>query len=202
MSLFTHFQLAAMTRIVPIDPATVTGETAAHVATVRKMLGGTPNLFMTAAHSPAALGAMVSLFASTGRASLGAKVGEQIAVAVARSNRCGYCLSAHTAIGMRYGLDASTLAAAGRAQSSDPRTAALLTLAVAINQSRGHVGDASLDAARDAGITDAEIVEVVAYVALNVFTNYLNSVAQTAIDFPEVSLDDVAEPALQLHATA
>jgi uncharacterized peroxidase-related enzyme len=186
-----------MTRIAPIDPSTTTDETAAHLATVRKMFGGTPNMFTTAAQSPAALGALVSLFANTGRASLGAKVGEQIAVAIAQANGCGYCLSAHTAISARYGLDASTLGAARRAQSSDSRTTALLTLAVAINQSRGHVDDVTLDAARDADITDAEIVEVVAFVALNVFTNYLNSVAQTAIDFPEVPLDNVAGSVLR-----
>ena len=177
-----------MPRIAPIDPATATGETADHLATTRKMFGGTPNLFITAAHSPTALGAMVSLFAHTGRSALGGKVGEQIAIAIAQSNRCGYCLAAHTAIGTLHGLAPAALDDARQARSSDPRTAALMRLAVVINQARGHIDDATLDAAREAGLTDAEIVDVVSHVALNVFTNYLNTVAQTAIDFPVVSL--------------
>ena len=181
-----------MPRIAPIDPATASGEAADHLATTRKMFGGTPNLFTTAAHSATALGAMVSLFAHTGRSALGGKVGEQIAIAIAQSNRCGYCLSAHTAIGTLHGLAPAALDEARQARASDPRTAALLRLAVAINQARGHIDDATLDSAREAGITDAEIVDVVSHVALNVFTNYLNTVAQTPIDFPEVPLAPLA----------
>ena len=168
-----------MPRIQPLDPATATGDTAAHLATARKMFGGTPNLVTTAANAPAALNAMLGLFASLGKSSLGAKQGEQIAIAIAQSNGCGYCLSAHTAIGGMHGLDAATLTGARQARSADPKTAALLTLAVAINEARGQIADGVLTAARAAGVTDAEVVEVVAHVALNVFTNYLNNVSQT-----------------------
>jgi len=175
-----------MPRIQPIDPAVATGDTAAHLDTSRKMFGGTPNLVATAAHSPAALGAMLSLFANVGKSSLGAKTGELIAIAVAQSNGCRYCLAAHTAIGGAVGLSVAALADARGAKSPDARTAALLGLAVAVNQSRGRLSDATLADARAAGITDAEIVEVVAHVALNVFTNYLNNVADTTVDFPEV----------------
>jgi uncharacterized peroxidase-related enzyme len=183
-----------MPRITPLDPSIATGETAAHLETVRKMLGGTPNLFTTAAHSPAALGALVSLFGFAARASLGARRAEQIALAVAQQNGCGYCLSAHTALGKLHGLDDATLTAARLAESRDPRTAALLALAVDVIEARGHIDDATLGAARDAGLSDAEVVEVVFLVALNVFTNYLNSVAQTTIDFPVVLPEDIGEP--------
>jgi alkylhydroperoxidase family enzyme len=57
---------------------------------------------------------------------------------------------------------------------------------------RGQVSDATLSAARAAGLDDGEIVEVVAHVALNVFTNYLNNVAQTEVDFPVVALGQAA----------
>lgn len=191
-----------MPRITPLDPSTATGETAAHLETVRKMLGGTPNLFTTAAHSPAALGALVSLFGYAARTSLGGRRAEQIALAVAQRNRCGYCLSAHTALGGLQGLDDETLTAARSAESSDGRTAALLALAADVIDARGHIDDATFGAARDAGLTDAEIVEVVFLVALNVFTNYLNSVAQTTIDFPPVLPDDFDEPRRQRDDTA
>lgn len=176
-----------MPRIQPIDPANATGNTAAHLDTARKITGGTPNLVTTTAHSPAALGAMLSLFANVGKSSLGAKTGELIAITVAQSNGCGYCLAAHTAIGGSLGLPAGELADARRAISPEPRTAALLELAVAINQSRGRISDATLADARAAGITDAEIIEVVAHIALDVFTNYVNNVAETTVDFPAVA---------------
>ena len=181
-----------MSRIAPIDPTTATGEVADHLAATKKMLGGTPNMFTTAALAPAALKAMNELFATLGKSSLGAKQGELLAIAVAQSNGCGYCLSAHTAIGAMFGLDAGALAAAKGAASTDPKTAALLRLAVAINEARGNLTDAQLAAARKAGITDSEIVEVVAHVGLNVYTNYLNNVAKTEIDFPVVSLSSAA----------
>jgi uncharacterized peroxidase-related enzyme len=181
-----------MPRIHPVDPATATGETAAQLATARRMFGATINLVTTAANAPATLGAMLDMFANMGKASLGPKIGEQIAIAVAQSNGCGYCLSAHTAIGKMHGLDAAELAAARRAAAGNARTAAILRLAVDINQSRGQIGDAALAHARQAGITDAEIVEIVGHVALNVFTNYLNNVSGTVIDFPVVALDSAA----------
>jgi uncharacterized peroxidase-related enzyme len=181
-----------MPRIQPIDPATATGDAATHLATSRKMFGGTPNMILTAAQAPAVVGAMLGFFASLGKASLGGKIGEQIAIAVAQANGCGYCLSAHTAIGKMHGLPGDELAAARRATSTQPKTAAILALALAINQSRGHVSDEVLRAARNAGITDAEIVEVVAHVALNVFTNTLNNVSETEVDFPLVPLEAAA----------
>ena len=175
-----------MSRIAPIDPTQATGDVATHLEAVRKMLGGTPNLFTTTAHSPAAIGALVAMFGNLGKSSLGGKTGELIALAVAQSNGCSYCLSAHTAIGGSIGLSPDALAAARHAKSADPRTAAALQLARAVNESRGHISDETVAMARGAGLTDAQIVEVVAHVALNVFTNYLNTVAQTEIDFPVV----------------
>jgi uncharacterized peroxidase-related enzyme len=179
-----------MPRIAILNPAAATGETATLLAATKAAFGGTPNLFLTAANSPAALEAMLGLFKSTGKSSLGAKTGEQIAIAVAQANGCGYCLSAHTAIGKMHGLDAATLAGARRGASADPKTAA--SLALAIVETRGKVSDAALATARAAGVTDAEITEVVAHVALNIFTNYLNNVAETVIDFPEVAVEQAA----------
>ena len=71
---------------------------------------------------------------------------------------------------------------AGR--SDDPRTAAILRLARSVLETRGFVADADLGAARAAGLSEADIVETVANVVANIFTNYLNHVAATDIDFP------------------
>ncbi|HKV73701.1 MAG TPA: carboxymuconolactone decarboxylase family protein [Gemmatimonadales bacterium] len=181
-----------MPRIYPIDPATATGDAATHLATTRKMFGRAPNVFATAANSPSTVGALVGLWAGVGSGTLGAKLGEQLAIVVAQSNGCEYCLSAHTALGKMHGLDDAELAAAKQAGSRDPKTAAMLKLALEINQSRGQVSDMVLGQARKAGITDSEIIEIIGHVALNVFTNYLNNVSETEIDFPVVPLDAAA----------
>jgi uncharacterized peroxidase-related enzyme len=182
-----------MPRIQPVNSTNAPRESATQLEGVNKMFGGwTPNMFATVAQSPSSLSAMLAMFANTGKSSFGAKTGELLAIAVAQSNACTYCLSAHTAIGTSLKVDPAALASARQGESTDPRIRAALKLTISINESRGHISDATLAEARAAGLTDAEIVEIVAHVALNVFTNYLNSVAETTIDFPEVSLSAAA----------
>ena len=177
-----------MSRIQPIDPTTATGTVATQLEGTRRAMGGTPNMFLTAAQSPAALTALNGLFGALAKSSLGGKIGERIAITVAQQNGCEYCLSAHTAIGTMHGIDASELSAARRGVSADPKAAAAMSFATAILNTRGRVDNATLATARLAGLSEGELVDVVALVALNVFTNYLNNVAQTDVDFPRVEL--------------
>ncbi|MGA5824067.1 carboxymuconolactone decarboxylase family protein [Kitasatospora sp. NPDC094028] len=114
---------------------------------------------------------------------------ERLAVATAEYNGCEYCLSAHTYIGANLAkVDTPELEAARDATSSDPRIQALLTLSDAIARGRGQVDDTVLQAARDAGATDEEIGEVVGHLALNVLTNYFNTLAKVDNDWPVVPL--------------
>lgn len=181
-----------MPRIQPIEIATATGAAAEQLAATKKLFGATPNMFTTAAQSPATLTALNGFFAALGKASLGGKIGEQVAIAIAQSNGCEYCLSAHTAIGRMHGVSADNLHAARSGTSDNPKAQAAISLALDIVRTKGHVADASLAAARLAGLTDGEIVEVVGHVALNIFTNYLNNVAGTVVDFPVVTLEQAA----------
>jgi len=174
-----------MSRIPAIDPASTTGKTHDLLAAVGKALGMVPNLFRVAAQSPAALEGLVALNGALQRAALPGKTREAVALAVAQANLCDYCLSAHTVLGKGAGLTGDEIAASRDAKSSDERTAAALRLARATVTSRGHIDDAELATARRT-LGEGEIVEVVALVALNVLTNYLNSVAGTGIDFPPV----------------
>jgi uncharacterized peroxidase-related enzyme len=177
-----------MSRIQPIDPTTTTGTVAAQLEGTRRAMGGTPNMFLVAAQSPAVLTALNGFFGALTLSSLGGAVGERIAIAVAQQNGCEYCLSAHTAIGTMHGIDAGELSAARHGTSTDPKAAAAMSFATALLDTRGRVDNATLATARLAGLSDGELVEVVAHVALNVFTNYLNNVAQTEVDFPRVAL--------------
>ena len=181
-----------MPRILPVDSATATGAAAEQLAATKKLFGSTPNMFATAAQSPATLAAMNGFFASLGKSPLGGKVGEQVAVAIAQANACQYCLSAHTAIGGMHGVSAANLASARHGHSDDPKAQAAISLALEIVRTKGRVSDATLATARAAGLTDGEIVEVVGHVALNIFTNYLNNLADTDVDFPVVALEQAA----------
>lgn len=174
-----------MSRIPAIDPSTASNTVKPLLEGVQKGLGATPNMFRVAAQSPAALEALVSFFGAVGKGSFDARTREAVALAVSEANACDYCLSAHTALGKQAGLDENGLADARLGKSDDKRHAALLTLARVIVEKRGRVGGA-LDAARRADLTDADVIELVANVSLTLFTNYMNELACTDIDFPVV----------------
>lgn len=173
-----------MSRIPALDPATAQGTTATTLAAVHKLLGGTPNLFLVAAQAPAVLDALVGLNAAVGKTSLGGRIREAIALTVAEANGCDYCLSAHSVLGARAGLDQGDIELARDAAATGTKTAALLRFARHLVLERGRVSERAVAAVREAGASDAELLEVVATVVLNVFTNYINLVADTDIDFP------------------
>lgn len=175
-----------MSRIPAVDPAASTGHVKTLLAGVQKGLGVTPNLFRVAAQSPAGLEALTSLFGAVSKGRLDAKTREAIALTVSEINACDYCLSAHTALGRGAGLGDADLEKARDASAADPRLAATLRFARSVTVNRGHASEADLAEVRRAGLGDAEIVDVVANVALTTFTNYLNEVAGTEIDFPLV----------------
>ena len=173
-------------RISPIDPAAAQGKAKELLAAVKATLGITPNMMRAMAQSPAALEGYLALNGALAKGALPATLREQIALAVAQVNGCEYCLSAHAALGKRAGLNADQIGAARRGRSPDDKSTAALVLAQAVVEKRGDIADEQLVAARNAGLGDGEIVEVVAHVALNVLTNYFNLVARTEIDFPRV----------------
>lgn len=175
-----------MSRIPPVDPSAAAGTVREQLEGVQRSLGVVPNLYRVAARSPAALEGLLGLTGALARGRLGARLRERIALAVAEANGCDYCLSAHTALGKGLKLSDAELALAREARASDPRDAAALRFAARVIERRGRVDDADLAEARRAGLDDGEIVELVANAALNVFTNYLNQVAGTDIDFPVV----------------
>jgi uncharacterized peroxidase-related enzyme len=155
---------------------------------VKQQLGVAPNLFRMVANSPAALEGYVGLIGALGKGELAAATGERIALAVAEFNACGYCLSAHTYLGKNVAkLDEAELAANRRGGSNDPKADAAVRFALKVLERRGHVSDDDVRAVKAAGYSDAAVVEIVQHVALNTWTNFVNSVAQTEIDFPVVA---------------
>ncbi|MFC7361051.1 carboxymuconolactone decarboxylase family protein [Nocardioides astragali] len=177
-----------MSKLPQIDPATATGAAAELLAQVQKTLGVTPNMTKVMANSPALLNGYLALSGALGGGVIPAPVRERLALATAEANGCEYCLSAHTYIGANIThVDADELDRARDGKSTNPHIEALLTLSNAILGTRGAIDDADLDAARHAGVTDSEIGEVVGHIALNVLTNYFNTLSQVANDWPVVT---------------
>lgn len=156
---------------------------------VQRGLGMVPNLHRTLAHSPAALRAYTDTARHLAGGKLDKKLREQIALATAGVNGCVYCASAHTLLGKGVGIDADELARNVTGVSSDERTGAVLAFARDLLERRGSVADADLARLREVGFGEPEIVEIVAHVGMNVFTNLFNNLAHTSVDFPRVELD-------------
>jgi uncharacterized peroxidase-related enzyme len=177
-----------MSRIPAVDPSSLTGERQQILDQIQSAFGATPAMFRTVAQSGAALKSMWGSFGALGGGVIPARLGEQIAVAVADRNRCEYCLAAHTVLGRQAGATAEEMSAAQAGRSSDPKTAAALGFALKLVNDRGQVSDDDVQAVRAAGFDDGEIVEILAHVALNLFTNYVNVAFAVPVDFPAVKL--------------
>ena len=174
-------------RIPTIDDNTTTParETLEQVG---KAVGMVPNLHRTLAHAPAVLKAYVQQVGTLSGGRLAPALREQLALVTAGRNGCTYCASAHTLLGKGAGVAEDELARNLLGESTDPRTAAALTFARALLDDKGAVSDEALQAVRDAGFDEGEIIEIVAHVGLNTFTNMVNELARTEIDFPRVDL--------------
>jgi uncharacterized peroxidase-related enzyme len=177
-----------MSRVPLINPASTDGERKQVLDQIQAAFGSTPAMFRAVANSPAALKSLWGSFGALGGGVIPARLGEQIAVAVADRNACEYCLAAHTALGRKAGASADEMLAAQRGESADPKTAAALRFVLTLVDARGQVADADVQALRGAGFDDEQIVEIVAHVALNLFTNYVNVALAVPVDFPAVKL--------------
>jgi len=181
-----------MPRIQPIDTSHTDMQTAKTLDAVRKKFGVMPNIFTTFANSPAALSSYVQLGEQLARGRLTAAQRERIALAVAQENACQYCLSAHAALGRGAGLGDRDIDKARHGSAYDPFDKLVTSFALTLVRDRAELSDEQFAAAREAGLDDELMVEIVLNVTVNVMTNYLNKLASTEIDFPMVDLQSAA----------
>ncbi|WP_338919418.1 peroxidase-related enzyme [Pseudomonas silesiensis] len=170
-----------MTRITPLSLEQVTDSTRALLEGVQKKIGFLPNVFLTLAHAPAVLAAYLQHSVALGKTSLSATEKEAISLATSQVNGCDYCLAAHTLFAGKAGLSGEDIRSA-----RDGQLNAFAALARQVTERRGHLSSEQIQAARAAGIDDAKIVEVIAHVASQTLTNYLNNAALTEVDFPAI----------------
>lgn len=181
-----------MERLNTVNPEAASGKTQELYKGIKGKLGMVPNMMQTMGNSSAVLEGYLNLSGALGKGTLGAKLGEMIALAVAQTNACDYCLSAHSLIGEKMaGIKPDVLTDARIGVNNDPKIQAALQFALTLVDKRGQVNDEDVNLVLDAGYTQGEVGEIVAHVALNVFTNYFNNTANTSIDFPEVKASEL-----------
>ena len=148
-------------------------------------LGFIPNLHRLMSLSPAALTGLIGLQGALSK-TLDLRTRDAISLAVSEANACNYCLAAHSYRAARFARESPEEIALNRqGRSSDPKRGAAAGFAKSLIESRGRVRDSDLASMREAGFTDGQIIEVIALSAQFLMTNFMNSVADTEIDFPE-----------------
>jgi len=184
-----------MSRINAVNIDTASGKAGDLFKAIKSQMGGVPNIFATMAQSPAALEAFLNFNTALGQGVLAPALREQIALTVAGKNECDYCASAHTVMGKGAGLDTEELQRNLNGDSEDAKTQAVLKFSQSVVDKRGGISEEDLNALRNAGYQDESIIEIIAHIAINTFTNYFNRIAQTEIDFPVVNTTNVAKAA-------
>ena len=182
-----------MQRISALNPETTTGKSKDLFNAVQSKLGMVPNMMRTMGNSPAVLNGYLSFSGALGESSIGAKLGELLALTVANANSCDYCNAAHSFIGEKLvKIDTTSIQLAKEGKSADAKTQAALSFARTLVAKKGRVNTADLDTLKTAGYNEAAIAEIIAHVGLNIFTNYFNNATEVAVDFPAVDLIETA----------
>ena len=173
-----------MQRIEAINPETTTGTIKALLNDVLKADGTISSMVLTMANSPAVLEGFLRFSDALSGGTLSARLRELIALAVAEVNDSPYCISLHTAGARSLGVSGDDLTACRRFSSADSKEEAALQFAFRVVITRGETSAEDLERIRRAGLSDAEIIEIIANVALNIFANYFNKVAGVEMGSP------------------
>lgn len=175
-----------MQRVQSVNPQVAQGRTKELLDTVQQAFGMIPNVAKVMANSPAVLDSFLAFSTAMGKVQIGGKLHNQLKLTTSETNACNYCTSILSAVAPSAGLSADDILAGRTGDSKDHRTKAALAFANDVLESRGKISDQQLAAVREAGFGDGEIVEIVASVVLGCFTNFLNNVADTQLDVPQV----------------
>src|ERR1700755_2674537 len=176
-----------MPRIAALKPEQVPADSKPALDMFTKNIGFTPNMTATFALSPIAFYSWATLLGSLSKA-LDVKTRDSIGLAVSAVNGCNYYLKVHSFTAEHMAkLPADEIILARKGHATDPKRDAAVQFARKVIDTRGKDGDADLKAVRDAGYTDANVMEIIALVAQYSLTNFFNNVFDPEKDFPAVT---------------
>lgn len=166
-----------MWRFTPVEPAV--GNQEPEQSAGKCGLKDAPNFLRLLAKSRASANAYVRADTELAKGELTVQQREQIALLVAEINGSKYCGAFHERAARRAGVNDSAIQLSRKAGADDPKTLALMRFVQAVVLQRGEVSNDDFSAIRKAGFSESEIIEVTANIALNIFANYFNILAQT-----------------------
>jgi uncharacterized peroxidase-related enzyme len=175
-----------MPRLYTVAASEATGRAAELFSAVRQAIGKIPNSYIgIGGNSPVALEAVLSLEASLKKSSLSARDIEVVKLVVSQTTGCDYCLAAHTLMGKKIGLDREAILALRQARpSGNARDDAMARFVRHLITTSGTVESDVVAVIKQAGVSDAQIVDITMAVASIAFTNLFNRINDTTLDFP------------------
>jgi AhpD family alkylhydroperoxidase len=144
--------------------------------------GQLPNFLGVLAGSPAALRAYARFRSELRHGSLTLPTLERIALAVAQHYRSQPGIAIHTRTARQAGVGIDEVAAARAWESADQREAALLRYLRALIEQRGHAPMHLHEEAREAGWSDEQLLEAIAYASLESLTGMVNVAGEVPVD--------------------
>lgn len=178
-----------MSRLHTISVNEATGETAELFAAIKAAVGKVPNAYLTiGSNAPAVLANVLQTGALLKKSTLSAREQEAINLSVSEASGCDYCVAAHTMTGKMAGYSAEqTRELRAGSYPEDSKIDALVRFALALVKTSGTLPAGAVANLREAGYTDRQIVEAVQVVSAILFTNMVNRVNDTVVDFPKVA---------------
>ena len=154
------------------------------LAGIAKMFAGRiPNYHKVLANSPQVVTAFEAMRRNLQKTKLRAVEREIVALEVSRRSQCEYCLAAHTKFMRMFRVGEADIDAlvAGRPMST-PRHALIQEATGKLYDCQGRLSDGELAAFRERGLSDAELIEVIAVIGWYVMSTFTNNLARTRID--------------------
>jgi uncharacterized peroxidase-related enzyme len=174
---------------IPLQTVTITEQVQQLFTGIKNRYGFVPNTMHLMAHSPAVLGSYLSTIDQLAAGNIGHHLAELIALRTATINKSLYCDISHRFIAAKLvGIPIAVISAARQGKSEDPRIQSLLNFVTKVVENRGQNSREEIDLLIEAGYTDTEIVEVIAHITFNIFTNYFNVLVKPALDFPVINM--------------
>lgn len=157
--------------------ATAPGAAADRLADLEDRHGHVGDMVRTMAGSPSVLIGYLELSRAMKRSRLDRSLGERISLVVQEVLGCESCLEAHTSAARQLGIPESEIELARQGTSADRRTATVVAFGHRVHADPASITTEDIDALRDLGLRDRDILDIVGLVALNVLTGSLNLVA-------------------------
>jgi uncharacterized peroxidase-related enzyme len=162
----------------------VSAEAQVYFDLLQKRTGKVANLYATMGYSSNALKAFLEFDETLSKGVFNGKEREAIALAVSEINGCAYCLAGHTVAAKMRGFTQEQTLAIRRGETGDVKLDAIIQLAQSITINKGNADPELLNRFFEAGFNEGALMELVGFVTVRVYTNYVYALTQIPVDFP------------------